>query len=365
MRYHAPVSVSLAFAAFASTAFAQTIVDPAHFRATESPYQGSRPFGRSSTGGWRYLQIHDGLKGAKATINELAWRRDGDRDRHTAYSFRCTLMLSTAAVAYDKIDQTFDNNHGTNKKTVVNFKEVSWPATRAEMLPAPFEYVIKFDQPYAFDGTGGGLCWEAQLSNIQNIRGTYYFDSAYRSSNDPNLETQPFGQGCYHSLESSPMEARGSSSMSWPSNVGTLYLDGRDLPPNTPVIGVLGVSRSSYAGLPLPFLLPGTMGTYSGPCYIHVSLDIILPSTADNNGNSRVAFPIPARSEFDGRSLYGQWLAIDTASPAPLPLVTSNGMEFQWVEPYPDPELSRVYASNNFANTGSTNVNQGLVTGAR
>jgi hypothetical protein len=359
------VSAALSFCLIAGSLSAQSIVDPAHFKNTEANSQAYRPFGGNSSGGWRYLQVHDGLQGAKATINQLAWRRDQNRTRHNAYSFRCTLILSTAKNDSANIDATFDNNHGANKQTVVTFKEIKWPGTTGNTVPSPFEYVIKFDSPYAFDGTNGGLCWEAQVTQITNLQTTHYFDAATTASTNPPLATQTYGMGCYHSTERAKvMSATGTSSMNWRNSVGTLYLDGSGLPRSSVVIGVLGLSRSNYLGLPLPFMVPGSSTQYSGACYLNTSLDFLIPSQANTSGSARVQFPVPATAAYDGLKLYGMYLAIDNNTNA-LPLVTSNGVEFQWVEPYPTSGISRVYSTNQFSTSGSVNKNYGLVTGAQ
>ena len=344
---------------------AQSIVDPAYAKGVEAVTGDYRPFGSVSSGGWRYLQIHDGLMGKKATINQLAWRRDVNRGRYSAFSFRLTLILSTAKVSYDKIDTTFDNNHGTNKQTVVNFQEIKWPATAPSRTASPFEYVVKLSKPYAFDGTSGGLCWEAQVTNQQTIRTTVYFDAVSSSSTNPRMQTQVYGSGCYHSTEINPMSATGTSSMNWNGKTGTMYLDGRYLQRNNVAIGLFGFSRTQYAVFQLPFMFPGSQNGYSGACYLYTGLDLVIPTTANNSGNTRITFPVPATDALNGQRIYGQILSLDTNSSSAIPLTSTNGVEYQWVKPYGVPMMSRLYASNNFSTTGSKSVNYGLVTGAQ
>jgi hypothetical protein len=360
------VSAALSFCLIAGSLSAQSIVDPAHFKNTEANSQAYRPFGGNSSGGWRYLQVHDGLQGAKATINQLAWRRDQNRTRHNAYSFRCTLILSTAKNDSANIDATFDNNHGANKQTVVTFKEIKWPGTTGNTVPSPFEYVIKFDSPYAFDGTNGGLCWEAPGDADHQPADDALLRCRHDGEHQPAARHADLRHGLLlHSTERAKvMSATGASSMNWRNSVGTLYLDGSGLPRSSVVIGVLGLSRSNYLGLPLPFMVPGSSTQYSGACYLNTSLDFLIPSQANTSGSARVQFPVPATAAYDGLKLYGMYLAIDNNTNA-LPLVTSNGVEFQWVEPYPTSGISRVYSTNQFSTSGSVNKNYGLVTGAQ
>ncbi|PIE24425.1 MAG: hypothetical protein CSA62_03885 [Planctomycetota bacterium] len=352
-----------------SSLSAQSVVDPAFAKGVEAATYFSMPFGARSNAGWRFLQIHDGLKGKKLQIKQLAFRREAGSysipPRSNAFSFRVTLKLSTAKLAYGKIDASFDKNHGTNKRTVVLSKKVNWPATRVQHTAMPFEFILKFDQPYSFDGTSGGLCWEAQISGQQDLRRTIYFDASRDYSNtNPALAVQPFGTGCIHSAEDFAMSARGSSSMNWRGKVGTLYLDGSNLRRNSMAIGVIGFSRTQFAAFKLPFLFPGhKQGSPSGPCYLYTSLDLLFPLSATSSGTARVTMPIPAQNSLNGQRVYGQFLSLDTASSSLLPLVASNGVEFQWVKPYRRTGISYLYTGNSFGLSGSKRINAGLVIG--
>src|SRR5690606_29880532 len=133
------------------------------------------PFGQNSSTGWRHLQVHDDLTGAPRTFRSLAIRRDAAaQGPYNAYSLRLTLILSKAATTSDTLDATFDANHGPDRITVVNDRTITFPSTAATGGPAPFDYVVPFDVPYSWNGTGS-LCWEVRVQSSTNMLTTYTF----------------------------------------------------------------------------------------------------------------------------------------------------------------------------------------------
>lgn len=357
----APIPLALTLSALMSVAQAQ-IVSPDHFSVAEAPSSDLHAFGQSSSNGWRLLQVHDDLNGQARTFNSLALRRDStsQRQKYNTYTLQMTVLVSTAATTASTISTTFDANHGANKQTVVNTRDIQLPTTAPGEAPAAFDYRIPFDQPYAFDGAGP-LCWEVRILNATNLLTNYYFDAASSSSTNPPLANAVFGEGCQHSTRLSPIGITGSSSMVWSQNRGTLRMNGSDLPTNTIAFAALGISRTNFNGLPLPFLLPGTLTAWSGPCRVYASLDIVSPTPTTTSGTAAYSVPVPAQLSFHGLQLYGQYLATDVGSGTPLGLTTSPGVEYNWVAPYSVAPISQIYVNQLFGTTGTKRANFGYV----
>lgn len=358
------LSILTAAALLGSPAFAQ-VVSPEHFTNAAGNTYSYQPFGANNANGYRYLQVHDDLQGKKMTIKGVAFRRDPTATTNPAmaYSLRLTLLVSTAATTSATISSTFDSNHGANKATVIANKQIDFPATRDDTIPAPFRYVLMFDQPYSFDGTNGGLCWEVQVSQQQNLLTTVYFDFVTSSSTNPGVKVQRYGDGCIHSTRYSAAGATGSSSPNWNAKQGTLYLNGSNLPPNQLAIAVIGFSRAAFGPIPLPFIFPGSQTQYSGPCSLYASLDILIPAGVQSNGNAQAVQIVPMDASFmNGFKLYGQYLVPDSATRAGIQFISSNGVEFNFVAPYPAQPGAYCLGQSVFAPTGSTAKNQMYVT---
>jgi hypothetical protein len=348
-----------------STTRAQT-VSPEHFSSADGDSYSALPFGTSNPTGWRYQQVHDDLKGKKLTLRGLAFRRDNaTAEPYMSFSLRMTVVLSTSATTSATMSTTFSSNHGTSTQTVLSGKQIDFKATRSSFLPAPFDYAIAFDQPYSFDGTSNGLCWEVQISQQINLQTSVYFDTVVSTSTSPPANTGTYGTACLHSTQRTAVSAAGSSSMDWPNSNGTLYLTGYNLAMSSVAIGVFGFSRTLYGPIPLPFLFPGSPNQYSGPCYLNASLDFMLPTGSDQNGYAQASFPVPLATSMNGFTLRAQLLAIDNATKAAIPLIGSNGVEYNFLAPYSLAQMSNCYASSTLAPTGTMTANNGLVTQLR
>ena len=65
------------------------------------------------------------------------------------------------------------------------------------------------------------------------------------------------------------MTLASTASTSWTSGTMSLVYTGTRLPRNAVVSLSVGVSSTSYLGLSLPFLLPGSNGAPSGDCLVY------------------------------------------------------------------------------------------------
>lgn len=343
-------------------------VSPAYLAKAEGNYYANQPFGNSNANGYRYLQIHDDLKGKSQLIRGLAFRREGNATNtpFMAFSIRLSIHCSTAATTAATVSTTFDANHGGNKQTVLANQVVLFPPTQPGYCPMPFDYALAFSTPYAFDGANGGLCWEVAITQQTNLLTNVYFDFHYSQSTNPQAETDTFGEGCYHSTRFRPAAATCTTSFNWPAETGTLYLNGSELPPTSVVVGIIGFSRVSYGPFPLPWTFPGSATSYSGPCNLYCSLDLLLPGGANTNGDAQVSLPIPLDpATMNGLLLYGQFLAPDQVTRAAIPWISTNGTIWNFVAPYGLTPGAYVLASSTYATTGSVEKNRMYVTELR
>ncbi len=348
--------------ALSSTAFSQVLVSPAINKTVEGPTYGSAAFGNNSSSGWRFQQVHDDLRGARATLRELALRRDASiATRYPTYEFNLDLILSTAATTSTTMQAGFDANHGSNRIAVISNKKIVMPATFSDGVAAPFVYRMKFDAPYAFDGGNNGLCWEARVSLMRGLTYTAYFDVAYWQNTSPALAQAYYGSGCTDSTQQTAAQLQASSSASWTQKTGSISLSGYYFARSSVAIAALGFSRSSYGALPLPFVLPGSATAYSGPCSVLASLDVVYATATDSNGYAALQIPIPVEQSFAGAKLFLQWLSEDKATSALIPLITSNAVEMQFVPPYGQTEIAYNVASSPLLSTGTVTGYTGYV----
>lgn len=336
------------------------IVSPPHFANAEGPTYLAGPIGQNSTTGWRHLQVHDDLTGPPRTFNFLSIRRDPVGTLpYNAFSAQVTLILSHAATTSATVDTTFQNNHGAGMKTVVNNRVINFPSTAAGGAPAGFVYTIPFEQPFNYSGSGS-LCWELRTTSFSNYLTTYYFDAVTGASSSPALGIATYGFGCRHSSRQYPMAATGRSSMNWFGGAGTLYVDGSELPDGGPVTVLLGVSKTSLRGAPLPLLLPGSLTAPSGPCLLYTSAEFAIGAVSSNT-SATLTLAVPATPSLHAVHLFAQYIAIDPRAGHLTNVTLSNGVEYCFVAPFAAALTGSVYATNLFATTGTVQTSYGYV----
>jgi hypothetical protein len=81
---------------------------------------------------------------------------------------------------------------------------------------------------------------------------------------------------------------------------------------------IIGLSKTLWNGLPLPYAVPGAPGVN-----LNVSLDGLIPVNVDAQGKARFAFTPPAA--LYGFKAYCQWLVLDPGAPNPLGIAVSRG----------------------------------------
>ena len=96
--------------------------------------------------------------------------------------------------------------------------------------------------------------------------------------------------------------------------------DGR---PSAPAVLVIGTSRTTYLGAPLPI----DLGFLQMPtCSLYTDVLATLSLTLDVGGGARVTLPVPSAQVFRGTRLDAQWFHLDSTANA-LGLAASDGAE--------------------------------------
>jgi hypothetical protein len=95
--------------------------------------------------------------------------------------------------------------------------------------------------------------------------------------------------------------------------------------PNSVCGLVLGTSASTSVYGPLPLDL-GLVGGPAG-CFLLNSNDLLQVTLADPVGAAALPLAIPSSTTLYGYDAYAQWLSLDPASTAPLPLRMSDGYQ--------------------------------------
>jgi hypothetical protein len=126
----------------------------------------------------------------------------------------------------------------------------------------------------------------------------------------------PFGQGCNGAAGAVSLTATG------PFRVGaTVVTTSENHAPNALGVLVLGLSRESHLGTPLPLLLDPLLGT-SG-CFLNVSIDATLVGLSSAASPATLAFGIPLTPPFHGQRFFVQHACFE---PVPGSLSWSDGL---------------------------------------
>jgi hypothetical protein len=156
------------------------------------------------------------------------------------------------------------------------------------------------------------------------------------------------------------MAAMGSATMNWPAGTGTLVVNGQSGPANSVVLVLVGTSSSSFSGIPLPFLVPGSGGGISGACNLYTNIVLTFAAATTSAGSSTVSVPVPATPDLNGLRTFEQILAFDPAA-NPVGVALSNGVNHNWVAPYGLAPVARIFLLGSLGAVGTIGPSQGLV----
>jgi hypothetical protein len=129
----------------------------------------------------------------------------------------------------------------------------------------------------------------------------------------------PFGQGCSGAAGVVSLTATG------PFRVGaTVTTTSTNHAPNALGVLILGLSRESHLGSPLPVLLDPLLGTAA--CFLHVSIDATVVGFSSGGSPATLAFAFPLTPPFAGQRFHAQHACFE---PVPGFLSWSNGLLFR------------------------------------
>jgi hypothetical protein len=269
-------------------------VDPAAFAYTSGARETGFPFGHPDRRSVRLMQIHDGLAGTPRTITSVAFRRSPSGVLAVpTFLADVSMSLGTAAPGRTAatIDAAFDQNLGSDTALVLPRRTVQFPASAPPTTdPAPFEYRIPTDTPFAFAGLGP-LCIDLTVHDHTNPIPTRFDLHA-----DGYAHVASQGTGC------AGLEL--VTSVTLPDVVHTV----NGAAPGTPLALILGGDFRSASGIPLPLSLT-PLG--APDCSLLVDPAIGVPSIADPTGVGRITLPVASAPP---DAFYGaQALALDPA----------------------------------------------------
>jgi hypothetical protein len=140
------------------------------------------------------------------------------------------------------------------------------------------------------------------------------------------------------------MGAGASSVMTWASGTGILRVTGTNAMADGGLIAVVGTSNTSWGGIPLPFLIPGSDAAPSGPCNLYNDVLLLKGNVATPTGTSTTDFAVPATPDLHGLVTRSQIWGLD-ATANPIGIVTSNMVIHQWIAPFAVQPASRMFLS--------------------
>jgi hypothetical protein len=360
MHAHARVLASLCLG---TVGLAQ--VSPSHFTSVDGNAGTRSPLATGSTS--RTLQLHGDLTRSRLPIRGLAFRRDSNnRATFSALSLTLTVAMSTGATSVAAPSANFDANHGADRITVFTRRAVNFPSSAPrDTLPAPFDYTVAFDRPFAYTafGPSGPLVWDmiVEAPALGTERPLFDFVRLDGDSDNPRLVGIEFGTGCLATGRTEPMRAVFASSPQWASNTMAIQLGGSHGPANGVAVGVLGFSNIAFGGTPLPLAVPGSQSGTSGLCQVFNDAVLSLPTALTVGGSSTLQVQARIAPELHGLTFFHQLWAVDPPA-NPLGLVTSSASARQLVAPFSTVPVSRVEGLGQTGPTGTVTLSAGVVT---
>ncbi len=268
-------------------------------------------------------------------LTRLSLRRDRTyaSQGYGAFTGSLSVRLGRAIVAPDGVqDVRFGRLWDGNATQVFNAAGSSFvlpvaPAPGAG-LP-PFNVVIPFTTNFTWQGgplavdllwtpSSGSSVWRLDAFATPRGNGTF----------------RTLGPGCAGSNGFTPFHYA-LPETTLPGSMLTLQMEGAVRPPTPGTLQdvslhLIGLSGTTYMGLPLPLNLATVLGMPAG-CFLRtdVLLSTLVPVTNSSAlfGRSQVQIALPSTPAFAGAQLYSQWLLFDLGVNAPFQATVSDGIE--------------------------------------
>jgi hypothetical protein len=231
------------------------------------------------------------------------------------------------------------------------------PIPYRRIPPVPFTYLLPLTMPFSFAGKGP-LCWQVDVAGRTNTK-SYPFDGFYQGDAMYYACRYYSGTGCRAAGATRPMTI-GQNHVLGPQT-GNLNYSAADGPPSRPALFTIGRSTTAYAGVPLPFALPGTAGGPSGVCTLYADLLVLLPAPTDAYGRMSTSWiGVPLAPYLHGVSLHSQALAADPQANA-LGLVASDLASYTFRAPFAVPPVAVIYQEGGPASRIRLYTGRGLI----
>lgn len=364
---YAAACASILFAMLGSAANAQ-VVSPRHFARVEGDDESYDPITSNATL-FRYQQVHDDMVGTPRTVNSLTFRLS-DSESTAAINLQATVYLSEAAagIGSTNLSTTFDANHGANKATVANAVFFNFPAATydagRDLWPRAFTHRMLFPTPFAYSGARP-LVWEIQTLSRQNLGARGRLDAASGATANPNpwfvLYTE---RTCRTGTGQNAVVLNYGDTVNWSSGNIAISLGARYLLPNQSAVALLGLSNQTFAGLPLPYVLPGSTTAPSGTCLLAASGELQLPGSSSGTGTFSFNTNLPVLANANGRRFFMQVAGLAPAA-NPTGIVTSDAAYIQILAPFTAVPVGTVSLPGSLGAVGRVYTNYGLVTELR
>lgn len=271
------------------------------------------------------------LKGAIAkgnTITALAWRRDGTtfpgltmvRPPRTGTSDPTWTIRMGNTTGNTSNPLPFHarppsgRGRGPIVRTAFTAKKVKFPnLTHTKgVLPG---FVLKFplDVPFVHNGTS--LVIDHQVYESRNQTFAYFVD-AHRGKVDQG-SSKSYGSSC-------PVDVNRAYALSTNPGGGAIELYEFDGPPKSAALCVIGISKTSFGAVQLPWDLSflGLKG-----CSLLSSMEIAYPVPTNDSGRADLKLPLPPTAQHANVTFWNQWINLDKRVNPAFPLTLSNGVE--------------------------------------
>lgn len=276
----------------------------------------------SDKGRFQQLIAASAITDTAATVRSFTYRRDTQSINY--YTGRTIENLSVWVGYTNKtqrtMSQTFADNRGS--RALVFSGKYDLPSIKP-VKTAPWNLTIKFTSPFSYERSKGNLLIEMEMPGVASRRYLYAVD-AHRGSGGGIAIS--FGKDGPFASKDAYRVFSSNDYLMYPG--GRLSINASGLKSAYPTLLVLGLSKTKFGALPLPFDLGPFGGTNQN---LYVSLDLAVPVVPSKNSATYEVHglvPVPDVKLTASLSLFAQFLFLDKPS-NPLGLIGSSALELK------------------------------------